>query len=125
MYSYEKTVEEDAESVFGKLFAKLKDAGYIVLSYVDVKEIIKKNYNEEFPVYFIMNVCKPAAAKELITISEDYGLFLPCKIVVAEKDKKTKVMMLKVSEMARAHLNTEGKEAEKYEEELIGVLDAL
>lgn len=125
MYSYEKTVGKDPETVFGELFSKLKDAGYIVLSFVDVKEIIKKNYNEDFPFYSIMNVCKPQAAKELITLSEELGLFLPCKIVVTGNENNTRIMMLRVSEMARVHLKLSGEEAEKYEEELIEVLNGI
>lgn len=125
MYSYERTIKNDAESVYGKLASSLKNAGYIILSYVDVKQILENNFKLKASPYFILNVCKPEAAKELIGENEEMGLFLPCKIVLIEKGQETRVLMLKVSEMARTHLNMDGKTAEKYENELIEVLKAL
>ena len=125
MYSFEKTVKTDAESVYGKLASGLKNAGYIILSYVDVKQILENNFNTPYRPYFILNVCKPEAARDLIEENEEIGLFIPCKIVLIEKDGETRVLMLRVSELSRNYLNLDGKTAEKYENELIEVLKAL
>lgn len=125
MFSYERMVDLDIESSFGKLSAKLKDEGYVLLSYVDVKEILTKNFGGENPGYYILNVCKPQAARDLIGENEDMGLLLPCKIVLVEKGNKTRVIMLRVSEVSRHFLGSDGKKAEGYEEELISILDKL
>lgn len=125
MFSYERMVDLDVENTFGKLSAKLKEESYILLSYVDVKEILTKNFGGENPGYYILNVCKPQAARDLIGENEDMGLLLPCKIVLVEKGDKTRVMMLRVSEVSKNYLGSNGKKAEEYEEELISVIEKL
>lgn len=125
MLSYERMVENDVENTFGNLSAELKKAGYIVLSFVDVKEILTKNFGGENPGYYILNVCKPPAARDLLQENEDMGLLIPCKIVLIEKPSGTRVMMLRVSELAQKYLGSDGKKAEFYEEELISVLEKL
>lgn len=123
MLSYERMVKGDVENTFGSLSAKLKEQGYIVLSFVDVKEILTKNFGGEHPGYYILNVCKPPAARDLIGENEDYGLLIPCKIVLIEKGDSTKIEMMRVSELAQKYLGSDGKTAEKYEEELIAVIE--
>lgn len=125
MFSYERMVEDDIENTFGSLSVKLKGEGYIVLSYVDVKEILTKNFGGEHPGYYIMNVCKPQAARDLIGENEDTGLLLPCKIVLIEKGGKTRVLMLRVSQLAKDYLGSDGSKATGYEDELISVLEKL
>lgn len=125
MISYDRTVELGIEDAFGKLSGELKKDGYVLLSFVDVKEILTKNFGGERPGYYILNVCKPPAARDLLGENEDYGLFIPCKIVLIEKDGKTKAMMMLVSELGRKYLGSDGKKAEEYEKELISVIDRL
>ncbi len=125
MYKYERELNIGAEKAFGLISKQLKENDYVVLSYVDVKEIIKNKFGEEFPFYFILDVCKPAAARELISRNQEYGLFLPCKVVIAGDESRSKVMMLRVSEMAEKHLSDSGEHALKYEEELIRALESV
>ncbi len=125
MISHERSVDAGIEDTFGKLSAELKEGGYVLLSYVDAKEILTKNFGGERPGYYILNVCKPQAALELLGENEDYGLFLPCKIVLIEKGKNTRVLMLRVSELGRKYLGSDGKTAEGFEEELISVINRL
>ncbi len=118
-------VKNDVENTFGALSAKLKSVGYIVLSFVDVKEILEKNFGGERPGYYILNVCKPPAARDLIGENEDMGLLLPCKIVLIEKGEQTRVLMLRISELAQKYLGSDGSKAIGYENELISVLEDL
>lgn len=125
MLSYERMVKGDVENTFGSISSKIKEQGYILLSFVDVKEILTKNFGGEHPGYYILSVCKPPAARDLIGENEDMGLLLPCKIVLVEKGENTRVMMLRVSELAQHYLNSDGKKAIEYERELISVLENL
>jgi len=124
-YSFEMDLKEDAEEAYGRIFKALKEKSWILLSYVDAKQIIENNFHETFPTYYILNVCKPVAAKELLTENMNFGLFLPCKVIVYQTGKGTKVSVLKVSAMDRDHLGGNGKIAEKYENELIEVLKGI
>ena len=124
MFSYERDFDVDAERLFGTIMKKLKENGFVTLSFVDLKQILETNFKEEFKTYYIMNVCRPQAAKELIAENEEMGLFLPCKITVYQKGKGSHVSVLRVSELARDYLKIESK-AKKYEDEMIEVLDNL
>ena len=53
------------------------------------------------------------------------GLLLPCKVVLIEKEGKTRVMMLRISELSQKYLGSDGKKAIGFENELIEVLDSL
>ena len=125
MYKFERELDLEIDKAFLKITNELKENGYVVLSYVDAKEIIYKNFGEEFPGYYILNVCKPLAAKEMISSNQDYGLFLPCKVVLTENGRKTTLKMLIVSELASTYLKEDPALPQKYEKELIGILEKL
>lgn len=126
MFKFERVIELDIEKAFLKVSQKLKDAGFVVLSYVDIREIVKNKFGEDFPGYYILDVCKPAAARELISSNHDYGLFLPCKVTLETSGNgKTLVKMLLVSELAEKYLNSDPSRPRAYESELIGALNAL
>ncbi len=124
MYSFEKTYNKGAEAIFGELHRKLKEKDMVILSYIDVKEIFSK-MKEDIEPYYILDVCYPPAAVELIHENVDIGAFIPCKIVIIQKGDKTKVLMPKPSVQSREYLGTDGKIAEKYENIIIGVLEEL
>lgn len=125
MYKYEREVELSIDKAFLKVSQDLKEKGFVVLSYVDVREIIKNKFGEEFPGYYILDVCKPAAAKELISSNMDYGLFLPCKFVIEGDEKKAVVKMLLVSDVVSGRLEVDLSRPRLYESELKEVIDGL
>ncbi len=126
MFKFEREVDLDIEKSFLKVSQKLKDAGFVVLSYVDIKEIIKNKFGEDFPGYYILDVCKPAAAKELISSNHDYGLFLPCKVTLESKGEgKTIVKMLLVSELAENYLKADPSRPRAFEAELKEAINSL
>ncbi|MCL4329888.1 MAG: DUF302 domain-containing protein [Candidatus Thermoplasmatota archaeon] len=115
----------DAEKTFSKLRNLLKERGFVILSFVDVQEIMKSAFSEKFNPYFILEVCNPAAARELIGLDHDFGLLLPCKVVLDQQGSETTVSMLRVSEMAGVTMGTHASEPVKYEDEIISAIDAL
>ncbi len=123
-YSYEKSFETDAENIFGQLHKILKEENWIILSYVDVKEIFNK-MNKKIDPYYILDVCYPPAAVELILDNEEIGSFIPCKIVLAQHGNKTRLIMPKPSVQSRDYLNNDGKIAEKYESMLIDIINKI
>ena len=124
MYSYERTIEKNAETTFGELHKALKEKDWLILSYVDVKEMFKK-MNKEIEPYYILDVCYPKAALELITDNPDIGAFIPCKLVLMQKGNKTRILMPKPSVQAKEYLNSSGEIAKKYENTLTEIIDIL
>jgi len=125
MYKFERKVELSADKCFAKISSSLKENGFVLLSYVDMQEILKKNFSDDFPPYYIMEVCKPSAAKEMVGINSEYGLFLPCKIVLAEDSFGTRIMMARVSQQSKDYLSADESVAKKYEEELISIINKI
>ncbi len=124
MYSYEKTYNKDAEEIFGSIHKMLKEANWLILSYVDVKEVFTKMQKDLEP-YYILDVCYPPAAVELIHDNEDIGAFIPCKVILIQHGSTTKLIMPKPSVLSREYLDTDGKVAEKYEKALIEILERI
>ncbi|WMT52026.1 MAG: DUF302 domain-containing protein [Ferroplasma sp.] len=124
MYSYEKTFNADAEEIFGKVHKLLKEANWLILSYVDVKEVFTK-MDKSIDPYYILDVCYPPAAVDLIHDNEDIGAFIPCKVVLIQHGKSTRLIMPKPSVLSKEYLDTDGKVAEKYETALIELLDKI
>ena len=124
-YSYHRTVKISADKCFARISSMVKETGFVLLSYVDMQEIMRKNFSDEFHPYYILEVCKPAAARETIGINEEYGLFLPCKIVIDEKDSATELMLARVSRQSADYLSADPSIARKYEDELIGMLEKI
>ena len=124
MYSYERTIEKSAETTFGELHRILKEKDWLILSYVDVKEIFKK-MNKEIEPYYILDVCYPKAALELITENPDIGAFIPCKLVLMQNGNKTRVLMPRPSIQAKDYLNSNGEIEKKYEDTLTEIIDKL
>ncbi|AAT43745.1 DUF302 domain-containing protein [Picrophilus oshimae] len=124
MYAYEKVVDSGADQLFSRIYKKLKDENWVVVSYVDISEMMKKQYNITMEPYYIMDVCYPPAARELLDDNYDIGAFIPCKVILAQRDKKTKVIIPRPSVLSREFLNSSGKIAEKYEDIIINLVDA-
>ncbi|MEM0139543.1 MAG: DUF302 domain-containing protein [Ferroplasma sp.] len=124
MYSYEKTFDIGAENIFGQLHRLLKDENWVIISYIDLKEIFTK-MNKELDPYYILDVCYPPAAVELIHDNDEIGAFIPCKVVLIEHGGKTKLIMPRPSVQSREYLGSDGKVAEKYEAILINILSKI
>jgi len=124
MYSYEKTINKSAEEIFGQIHKLLKEANWIIISYVDLKEIFTKMQKTIEP-YYILDVCFPPAAVELLNDNEDIGAFIPCKVVLIQHGEKTRLLMPKPSVLSKEYLDSDGKVAEKYETALINILNKL
>jgi uncharacterized protein (DUF302 family) len=125
MYKFEVASDKNIDKVFLEIGNRLKEKGYAVLSYVDLKQILKEKLGRDFHGYYIMEVCKPGAAMELISTDSDYGLFLPCKIVLEElTPSRTTIKMLLVTEMSKAFLDGSNT-AEKYQNEILETVKSI
>ena len=125
-YKFERVVPDSVDKVFARLSQRLKDAGYVILSLVDVKETLSNSgLDKNFKPFYILDVCKPKAAQLLIGSNDEYGLLLPCKIMLTSKGSGTVVEMLRVSEIASHYLNEDRGKAAQFEKELISAINLV
>jgi len=76
-----------ADKVMNTLKEVLKTKGFGVITEIDMKaKITEKLDSVSMPAYYILGVCNPGFAYKTIQVEENIGLFLPCKIIVREKE---------------------------------------
>lgn len=86
-YAIQRTVTSSFEETVKKLQVFLKDAGFGVLTTIDVKETFKKKLAVDYPKYMIFGICHPQSALKALQTDKDIGLLLPCNVIVYQDDK--------------------------------------
>ena len=83
-FGFGKTVHMDFDDVIEKVTADLQDAGFGVLSDIDVAAKMKEKLGKDMPRYRILGACNPVLADQAIGAVPDIGLLLPCNVLVRE-----------------------------------------
>jgi len=90
-YGFSKKVNMSYEKAVEKITDELKKEGFGVLTEIDVKETLKKKLNVDFKKYKILGACNPPIAHKALLAEEELGLFLPCNVIVYEKEEQSVV----------------------------------
>jgi len=99
MFDYTVETEKTVQQAIEDLEATLKDEKFGVLWMFDIKEKLQEKGLEFEKEFKVLEVCNPHEAQKVLNENEMAGYFLPCKIVVYEKDGKTKMGMPKPSSL--------------------------
>lgn len=123
-YGISKVLDIPFEKAIELVTAELKKDGFGILTTIDIKETLKKKIDVEFPRYTILGACNPAFAHQALLTDEEIGLFLPCNVIVYEKNGKTHVSVFDPAIMAK--FNTKIKPvAESVREKLIRMMERI
>lgn len=99
MFDYTVETEKDVEKAIEDLETSLKEEKFGVLWTFDIKDKLQEKGLEFEKEFKVLEVCNPHEAQKVLNENEMAGYFLPCKIVVYEKDGKTKMGMPKPSSL--------------------------
>lgn len=66
--------------------AALSDAGFGVLTEIDVQATMKKKLDEDMPGYRILGACNPKMAHQALGMEPRVGAMLPCNVILREID---------------------------------------
>lgn len=84
-YTIDRTINgaslDDVESRTRKALA---NAGFGVLTEIDVKATMKKKIDKDMPGYLILGACNPHMAWEAIGLEPRVGAMLPCNVILRE-----------------------------------------
>ncbi|WP_138423893.1 DUF302 domain-containing protein [Maritimibacter alexandrii] len=84
-YTLDRTITDaDFETVDARTRKALGDAGFGVLTEIDVKATMKKKIDKDMDGYRILGACNPNMAWEAIGMEPKVGAMLPCNVILRE-----------------------------------------
>lgn len=91
-YYLETTSKQSFDKTIETTVAALAEAGFGVLSEIDVAGTLKKKLNLDKPPYRILGACNPSFAHQALDMEHNLGVLLPCNVIVRqETDGSVKV----------------------------------
>ena len=83
-YYFAKRLELPFADALELTRSALKDAGFGIITEIDVTETLKQKLGAEFRKYRILGACNPALAYEALKAEDKVGTMLPCNVIVQE-----------------------------------------
>jgi len=95
LFDYTVETKKTMAEAIHDLEVSLKEEQFGVLWMFDIKEKLQEKGLEFEKEFKVLEVCNPQEAKKVLNENDLAGYFLPCKIVVFEKEGITKIGMPK------------------------------
>ncbi len=123
---YERKVNKQFEEAVESIKNSLAKNKFGVLWELNFKDKLKEKGLEFNKNFKVLEVCNPAQAKEVLDTNIEVGYFLPCKVVVYEKNNSVFVGMLRPTEIINMLDNNElTKIADDVEMVLKNAIDSI
>lgn len=94
-FKYEIKTNKSFQTAIKDITDSLKEREFGVLYQVNFKEKIEAKGLDFSTNFEVLEVCNPGQAKEVLEKSIEVGYFLPCKVVVYEKEGEVYIGLLK------------------------------
>ncbi len=83
-YYFAKSLDLPFADALERTRAVLKEAGFGIITEIDVTETLKQKLGVTFRNYRILGACNPGLAYEALKIEDKVGTMLPCNVIVQE-----------------------------------------
>ena len=83
-YYFSKIVDDNFDDAIERVTKHLADAGFGVLTTIDVSATLKKKIDVDFQRYTILGACNPEFAHKALLAEDKIGVMLPCNVIVQE-----------------------------------------
>lgn len=83
-YYFAKVLDADFDTAVQRTIAALKQAGFGIITEINVKETFKQKLGIDYRNYRILGACNTKLAHEALEIEDKVGTMLPCNVVVQE-----------------------------------------
>ena len=94
-----KTINLDFGSAILKVKEAFKANGFGAITEIDIKKTLKEKINADFKKYTILGMCNPKTAMDVLDMSDETGLLLPCNVCIYE-DKEGNIIVNAVNPAA-------------------------
>lgn len=84
IYYFSKILPVAFDKAVQKTIESLKQAGFGIITEIDVQRTLKEKIGVEFRSYRILGACNPKLAYEALQLEDKIGTMLPCNVVVQE-----------------------------------------
>ncbi len=120
---FELTTHKLFEQAVEALKSSLKPYGFGVLWEMNFKDKLQEKGLDLDPNFKVLEVCNPSKAEIVLKSDISAGYFLPCKMVVYEKENTVFIGMLKPTSLIEIHGNIAlNNVAEDVEHDLIAAI---
>ena len=126
-YYFSKIVDDNFDDAIERVTARLADAGFGVLTTIDVSATLKKKIDVDFQRYTILGACNPGFAHKALQAESKIGTMLPCNVIVQETpDGKVEVAAVDpMASMMAIQNETLGEVASQVQGMLKNVIEGL
>ena len=126
-YYFAKTLHCPFDDAVRRTIDALKNAGFGIITEIDVKETFKKKLDVDYRNYRILGACNPVIAHDALEIEDKIGTMLPCNVIVQDaSDGNVEVAAIDpVASMAAIENPALKAPAEKVRDMLKAVVQAL
>ena len=83
-YYFSKIIDDNFDDAIERVTKHLADAGFGVLTTIDVSATLKKKIDVDFQRYTILGACNPGFAHKALLAEDKIGTMLPCNVIVQE-----------------------------------------
>lgn len=125
-YTISREMNLSFDEAVEKARTLLQEAGYGVLSEIDVQAKLQEKLDIEREPYLILGACSPPLANQGLDVEPEFGTLLPCNVVVHEQEGRTHVAAVEPETMFSVVDNEElGPIAEQVRKDLTHVVEEL
>ncbi len=126
-YYFSKIVDDNFDDAIERVTKHLADAGFGVLTTIDVSGTLKKKIDVDFQRYTILGACNPKFAHQALLAEDKIGTMLPCNVIVQETaDGKVEVAAVDpMASMMAIKNETLGEVASQVQGMLKNVIEGL
>lgn len=126
-FTMRTTVPASYDATVGRVRALLADAGFGVLTEIDIRATLQAKLDVQVPAQVILGACRPQLAHRALQADPRIAALLPCNVVVADEGEgRTRVEVLDPAFMVSIAPDPElGAVAADARTRLAGMMDAL
>lgn len=90
-FTFSRNFPQSYESTLAKVREGLSEAGFGVLTEIDVSATLKEKLDVDIPPQIILGACRPELAHQALQADPRIAAMMPCNVVVADEGDTTRV----------------------------------